>query len=33
LLDAETDLAQSNGDIYQKLIAFYKATGGGYNDN
>ena len=32
LLDAETDLAQSNGDIYQKLIAFYKATGGGYND-
>ena len=32
LLEAETDLAQSNGAIYQKIIAFYKATGGGYND-
>ena len=31
LLEAETALAQSNGAIYQKIIAFYKATGGGYN--
>jgi len=31
LLEAETDVATSNGAIYQKIIAFYKATGGGYN--
>ena len=31
LLDSQTALAQSNGAIYQKIIAFYKATGGGYN--
>lgn len=31
LLQAETDLAASNGAIYQNIIAFYKATGGGYN--
>ena len=31
LLTAELDLAVSNGTIYQNLIAFYKATGGGYN--
>lgn len=31
LLSAELDLAVSNGAIYQKLIAFFKATGGGYN--
>ena len=32
LLNVKTELAGSNGNIYQKLIAFYKATGGGYND-
>ena len=32
LLEAETDVAASNGAIYQKIIAFYKATGGGYNN-
>ena len=32
LLEAETDVATSNGAIYQKIIAFYKATGGGYNN-
>lgn len=31
LLGAETDLAQNFGNIYTALIAFYKATGGGYN--
>lgn len=31
LLQAQTDLAISNGAIYQNIIAFYKATGGGYN--
>ena len=31
LLQAETNLAASNGAIYQNIIAFYKATGGGYN--
>lgn len=31
LLSVETNLAQSNGAIYQNIIAFYKATGGGYN--
>lgn len=31
LLEAQTTLAQSNGAIYQNIIAFYKATGGGYN--
>lgn len=31
LLQAETALAASNGAIYQNIIAFYKATGGGYN--
>ena len=32
LLEAETNLADSNGAIMSKIIAFYKATGGGYND-
>lgn len=32
LLEAETTLADSNGAIISKIIAFYKATGGGYND-
>ena len=32
LLGAQTNLADSNGAIFQKIIAFYKATGGGYND-
>lgn len=31
LLKAETDLAASNGAIMQNIVAFYKATGGGYN--
>lgn len=31
LLQAQTTLAASNGAIYQNIIAFYKATGGGYN--
>ncbi len=31
LLEAQTTLASSNGAIYQNIIAFYKATGGGYN--
>lgn len=31
LLQAQTALAKSNGAIYTKIIAFYKATGGGYN--
>lgn len=31
LLEAQTNLAESNGAIYQNIIAFYKATGGGYN--
>ncbi len=31
LLQAQTDLATSNGRIYTYIIAFYKATGGGYN--
>ena len=31
LLEAQTTVAESNGAIYQKIIAFYKATGGGYN--
>lgn len=31
LLQAQTALAESNGTIYQNIIAFYKATGGGYN--
>lgn len=32
LLEAQTTLAESNGLIYQNIIAFYKATGGGYNN-
>lgn len=32
MLEADTSIAQSNGEIYQKIIAFYKATGGGYNN-
>lgn len=31
LLTAQTSLAESNGAVYQNIIAFYKATGGGYN--
>lgn len=31
LLEAQTNLAESNGKIYQDIIAYYKATGGGYN--
>lgn len=31
LLEAQTNLAESNGKIYQNIIAFYKASGGGYN--
>lgn len=31
LLEAQTNLAQSNGQIYQNIIAYYKATGGGFN--
>ena len=31
LLTAENALAASNGNLYQNIIAFYKATGGGYN--
>jgi NodT family efflux transporter outer membrane factor (OMF) lipoprotein len=30
LLTAQTDLISSNGMIYQNIIAFYKAAGGGY---
>ena len=32
LLEAQTNLAESNGKIYQDIIAYYKATGGGYNN-
>jgi len=32
LLEAQTAVAESNGAIMSKIIAFYKATGGGYND-
>ena len=32
LLEAQNNLADSNGQIIQKIIAFYKATGGGYNE-
>lgn len=31
LLEAQTNLAESNGKIYQNIIAYYKATGGGFN--
>ena len=31
LLKAQTELLASNGSIYQYLIAFYKAAGGGFN--
>ena len=31
LLNAQTDFITSNGTVYQNIIAFYKATGGGYN--
>lgn len=31
LLNAQTELITSNGAMYQNVIAFYKATGGGYN--
>ena len=31
LLKAQTDLANSNSNIFKNIIAFYKATGGGYN--
>lgn len=31
LLQAQRDLAISNGAIYQNIISFYKATGGGFN--
>lgn len=31
LIKAQTDLITSNGVVYQNIIAFYKATGGGYN--
>lgn len=30
LLQAQTDMIGSNGAIYQNIIAFYKASGGGY---
>ena len=33
LLQSQTALAQSDGAIFNKIIAFYKATGGGYNDD
>ena len=32
LLQSQTALAQSDGAILKKIIAFYKATGGGYNN-
>lgn len=32
LLAAENTLAVSNGALYQNIIAFYKAAGGGYSD-
>ncbi len=31
LLSVQTDFAESNAQILQNIIAFYKATGGGYN--
>lgn len=31
LLSSEMALVESNGAVYQNIIAFYKATGGGYN--
>ncbi|MBQ7659442.1 MAG: TolC family protein [Alphaproteobacteria bacterium] len=31
LLSSEMALVESNGSVYQNIIAFYKATGGGYN--
>lgn len=31
LLKAQTELLASNGNIYQSLVAFYKAAGGGFN--
>ena len=31
LLDAELALIESNTDILQNLVAFYKAIGGSYN--
>ena len=30
LLKAQTDLANSNANIFKSIVAFYKATGGGY---
>ena len=30
LLKAQTDLATSSGNIFKNIVAFYKATGGGY---
>ena len=30
LLSAQTNLATSNGNIFKNIVAFYKATGGGY---
>jgi len=33
LLNSQISLAESNGAILNKIIAFYKATGGGYNDD
>ncbi len=32
LLQSEMAAVESNGALYKKIIAFYKATGGGYND-
>ena len=30
LLNAQNELAASNGAIYQNIIAYYKAVGGGF---
>ena len=30
LLKAQTDLANSSANIFKSIVAFYKATGGGY---
>ena len=30
LLEAQNNLAASRGAVYQKIIGFYKAVGGGY---
>lgn len=32
LLKAQTELLASNGQLYQSLVAFYKASGGGFNE-